>query len=328
MSTTTSEVTSANAERARETRDAHRYATAGRWLVTPALIYAIIVTQIPFIYALYISTFRWNLMQPQRKKNVGLENYRDLLASVKDSVLHGAIDIYQFKAAIVNSVIFTVAAVVVSLVLGLLFAELVNRRFPGRNIVRTMLITPFLVMPVAGALGWKNLMMDPDFGVIDWMFRTLHLGNGPVWLAQLPRQSIIIMLVWRWAPFMMLILLAGMQSIDEEVREAARVDGATLWQEFYTITLPNLYRFMQLGALLGTVYIVQETDAIFMTTQGGPGTLTTNLPYLVYETAVRGSQVGRGAAMGVIVVAMTIVAMTFLLRSLDRMLQGQYGDAK
>lgn len=327
MSTNASRMTGAHSAGARRKGDAHRYSTTGRWLVTPALIYAIIVTQIPFIYALYISTFRWNLMQPQRKENIGLQNYRELLASVKNSVLHGAFDIYQFKAAIVNSVIFTVATVVISIVLGLIFAELVNRRFPGRNVVRTMLITPFLVMPVAGALVWKNLMMDPDFGVIDWVFRTLHIGNGPVWLAQLPRQSIIIMLVWRWAPFMMLILLAGMQSIDEEVREAARVDGATWWQEFYTITLPNLYRFMQLGALLGTVYIVQETDPIFMTTQGGPGTLTTNLPYLVYETAVRGSQIGRGAAMGVIVVAITIVAMTFLLRSLDRMLRGQYGEA-
>lgn len=327
MSTNAPSITGAQPQRTRGKGDARRSGGAGRWLVAPALVYAIIVTQIPFFYALYISTFRWNLMQPQRKQNIGIQNYRDLLASVWNSAVHGAVDIYQFKAAIVNSVIFTVATVVASLVLGLLFAELVNRRFPGRNIVRTMLITPFLVMPVAGALGWKNLMMDPDFGVIDWAFRALHLGHGPVWLAQYPRQSIVIMLVWRWAPFMMLILLAGMQSIDEEVREAARVDGATLWQEFYSITLPNLYRFMQLGALLGTVYIVQETDAIFMTTQGGPGTLTTNLPYLVYETAVRGSQVGRGAAMGVIVVAMTIVAMTFLLRSLDRMLQGQYGDA-
>src|SRR6478735_9867619 len=241
---TTSSLTGAQPQGARGRGDARRYSTTGRWLVAPALVYAIVVTQIPFFYALYISTFRWNLMQPQRKENIGLQNYRDLIASVKNSVLHGAVDIYQFKAAIVNSVIFTVAAVVFSLLLGLLFAELVNRRFPGRNIVRTMLITPFLVMPVAGALGWKNLMMDPDFGVIDWVFRTLHLGSGPVWLAQYPRQSIVIMLVWRWAPFMMLILLAGMQSIDEEIREAARVDGATLWQEFIGITLPHLYRFM------------------------------------------------------------------------------------
>jgi sorbitol/mannitol transport system permease protein len=301
--------------------DTRRYSTVGRWLVAPAFIYLLVVTQLPFIVALYDSTFRWNLMRPERKKNIGLQNFRDLISSLtKDS------DPYAFRAALINSVIFTVSAVVISLVLGLLYAELVNHRFPGRNVVRTMLITPFLVMPVAGALGWKNLMMDPDFGVIDWVMRTLHLGRGPVWLAHLPRQSIIIMLVWRWAPFMMLILLAGMQSIDEEVREAARVDGATPLNEFIGITLPHLYRFMQLGALLGSVYIVQETDAIFVTTQGGPGTLTTNLPYLVYETAVRGSQVGRGAAMGLVVVALTIITMTFLLRIMDRMLRAQYGS--
>jgi sorbitol/mannitol transport system permease protein len=299
--------------------DDRQYFTVGRWLVAPAFLYAVVITQIPFIVALYDSTFRWNLMRPDRKAFIGLQNYKDLISSLaKDS------DPYAFRAAIVNSVIFTVGAVLLSLLLGLAYAELVNHKFPGRNIVRTMLITPFLVMPVAGALGWKNLMMDPDFGVINWLFDTLHLGADPVWLAHLPRQSIIIMLVWRWAPFMMLILLAGMQSIDEEVREAARVDGATPFEEFIGITLPHLYRFMQLGALLGSVYIVQETDAIFVTTQGGPGTLTTNLPYLVYETAVRGSQVGRGAAMGVVVVALTIVAMTFLLRALDRILRGQY----
>ncbi len=299
--------------------DTTRYFTVGRWLVAPAFIYAVVVTQLPFIVALYDSTFRWNLMRPDRKTNIGLGNYKDLITSLGKSA-----DTYVLRAALLNSLIFTVGAVVVSLALGLLYAELVNHRFPGRNIVRTMLITPFLVMPVAGALGWKNLMMDPDFGVINWAFKTLHLGSGPVWLAHLPRESIIIMLVWRWAPFMMLILLAGMQSISEEVREAARVDGATPMQEFLGITLPNLYRFMQLGALLGSVYIVQETDAIFVTTQGGPGTLTTNLPYLVYETAVRGSQIGRGAAMGTVVVALTIVAMTFLLRALDRMLRSQY----
>jgi sorbitol/mannitol transport system permease protein len=247
-----------------------------------------------------------------------LENYRRTL-----------FDDQVFRDALVNTLIFTVGAVGLSLLLGLFYAELVNHRFPGRGIVRTMLITPFLVMPVAGALGWKNLMMDPDFGVIGWLLRAVQPGAhpwNPVWLAKYPREAIIIMLVWRWAPFMMLILLAGMQSIDEEVREAARVDGATPVQEFFGITLPHLYRFMQLGALLGSVYVVQEVDAIFMTTQGGPGTLTTNLPYYVYETAIRGSQVGRGAAIGVVVVVLTIIAMTMLLRVLDRMLRGQYAD--
>jgi polyol transport system permease protein len=296
-----------------------RYGTVGRWLIAPALIYAIVVTQFPFVYTLYYSTFRYNLLRPDRRAWVGLENYRRTLFD--DTI---------FRDALVNTLIFTIGAVVLSLLLGLFYAELVNHRFPGRGVVRTMLITPFLVMPVAGALGWKNLMMDPDFGVIDWLLRAVQPGSDPwipVWLAKYPRQAIIVMLVWRWAPFMMLILLAGMQSIDEEVREAARVDGASPMQEFLSIVVPHLYRFMQLGALLGTVYIVQEVDAIFMTTQGGPGTLTTNLPYYVYETAIRGSQIGRGAAIGVVVVALTIIAMTLLLRVLDRMLRGHYGDA-
>jgi sorbitol/mannitol transport system permease protein len=301
--------------------DTRRYSSLGRRLVAPAFIYAVIVTQVPFLLALYYSTFRWNLMRPDRKAFVGLQNYKNLLSSLTDSS-----DPYAFRASIVNSLIFTVGTVIISLLLGLFYAELVNHRFPGRGIVRTMLITPFLVMPVAAALGWKNLMMDPDFGVLNWVLRALHLGFDPVWLSRYPRESIIIMLVWRWAPFMMLILLAGMQSIDEDVREAARVDGATAVQEFIGITLPHLLRFIQLGALLGSVYIVQETDAIFVTTQGGPGTLTTNLPYRVYETAVRGSNIGLGAAMGVVVVVLTIIAMTFLLRILDRMLRGQYAD--
>jgi sorbitol/mannitol transport system permease protein len=309
----------AGARRAAAAREPSRdYGSIGRWLVAPALIYAIIVTQAPFIYTLYYSTFRYNLLRPERRKFIGIQNYQRILTS--DTV---------FRDALTNTFIFTFAAVVISLLLGLFYAELVNHRFPGRGIVRTMLITPFLVMPVAGALGWKNMMMDPDFGVIDWLLRAIQPGTNswnPVWLAHYPRQSIIIMLVWRWAPFMMLILLAGMQSIDEEVRVSARVDGASPVQEFFGITLPHLYRFMQLGALLGAVYIVQEVDQIFMTTQGGPGTLTTTLPYYVYETAIRGSQVGRGAAVGVAVVILTIIGMTLLLRLLDRLVRSQYAD--
>ena len=135
--------------------------------------------------------------------------------------------------------------------------------------------------------------------------------------------SVIAVVVWRWAPFMMLILLAGMQSISEEVREAARVDGATPLQEFRDITLPHLSRFIQLGGLLGTVFIVQEIDPIFIMTQGGPGDATTTLPYLVYEKARESFDVGRGAALGVIVVLISIVVITMLVRLLDRMLERQ-----
>ncbi|MFL5759429.1 MAG: carbohydrate ABC transporter permease [Thermomicrobiales bacterium] len=295
-----------------------RWFNSSRLLITPALIFAVLVTQAPFVLTLYYSTLRWNLLRPETKGFVGLENYRRILFD--DDV---------FRTAILNTLVFTVGVVTASMLLGLFYAELVNHRFPGRGIVRTMLITPFLVMPVVTALSWKYTMFDPDFGIIDWVLREVQPGNSdwnPVWLSHYPKESIIIMLVWRWAPFMMLILLAGMQSIDEEVREAARVDGATALQEFFGITLPHLYRYMQLGALLGTVYIVQEFDAIFMTTQGGPGTATMNLSFMVYRRAIAGSNVGYGAALGVVIVALTIVAMTLILRVLDRMMRGAYEE--
>ncbi|MBW3631619.1 MAG: sugar ABC transporter permease [Chloroflexi bacterium] len=282
----------------------------GRLLVLPALIFAILVTQAPFLLTIWYSLQRWNLNRPDRRAFVGLDNYVFLLT--RDPA---------FLEAIRNTVVFVVGSVLASLILGLLYAELVNHRFPGRGIVRTMLITPFLIMPAAAALTWKNQLLNPNYGVLDWTINTVLPGNpGPSWLEQYPMFSVIAVIVWRWAPFMMLILLAGMQSISEEVREAARVDGATAKQEFLDITLPQLWRFMQLGGLLGTVFIVQEIDPIFMMTGGGPGDATTTLPYLVYEKARESFDIGRGAALGVIVVLISIVAITFLVRVLDRML--------
>jgi len=283
----------------------------GRLLVLPALIFAILVTQAPFLLTIWYSLQRWNLNRPERRAFVGLDNYVYLIT--RDPA---------FLEAILNTVVFVVGSVLAALALGLLYAELVNHRFPGRGIVRTMLITPFLIMPTAAALTWKNQLLNPNYGVVDWTLNTVLPGNpGPSWLDESPMLSIIVVVVWRWAPFMMLILLAGMQSISEEVREAARVDGATARQEFLDITLPQLWRFMQLGGLLGTVFIVQEIDPIFMMTQGGPGDATTTLPYLVYEKARQSFDIGRGAALGVIVVLISIVAITFLVRLLDRMLE-------
>lgn len=285
----------------------------GRLLVMPALIFAILVTQAPFLLTIWYSLQRWNLNRPERRAFVGFDNYIFLVT--RDPA---------FLEAITNTVVFVVGSVLASLALGLLYAELVNHRFPGRGIVRTMLITPFLIMPAAAALTWKNQLLNPNYGVVDWTVNTVLPGNpGPSWLDEFPMLSVIAVIVWRWAPFMMLILLAGMQSISEEVREAARVDGATAKQEFLDITLPQLWRFMQLGGLLGTVFIVQEIDPIFMMTGGGPGDATTTLPYYVYEKARESFDIGRGAALGVIVVLMSIVVITLLVRALDRMLQRQ-----
>jgi sorbitol/mannitol transport system permease protein len=220
--------------------------------------------------------------------------------------------------------VLTGAAVLLSLLLGLLFAELVNSRFPGRGIVRTMLITPFLVMPVVAALGWKNMMLNPVFGVVDWVITSLG-GPRIDWFTDYPMLSIIVIVVWRWAPFMMIIMLAGMQALSDEVREAGRVDGASGRQEFRFIVLPHLKPFMQLCLLFGVIYIFAEFDSIAMTTQGGPGDKTLNLPYLIYRTVFYANDVGHAAAMGVMLVALTFVFATYLIRMLGRLMEGSQG---
>lgn len=278
-------------------------------LIAPALIYAIVITQAPFLLTIWFSLQKWNLLRPENSRFNGLGNYIDLLQAS------------DFLSSLINTVILVLASVVLSLLLGLLFAELVNSRFPGRGIVRTMLITPFLVMPVVGALGWKNMMLNPIFGVIDWLVTSVG-GPRIDWFASFPLASVISIVVWRWAPFFMLILLAGLQGISDEEREASHVDGASPWQEYRFIILPHLKRFAQLAILLGSIYIISEFDSIAMTTQGGPGNATMNLPYLIYRTVFFGYDVGHAAAMGVLVVALTFVFATYFIRLLGQLVGG------
>jgi sorbitol/mannitol transport system permease protein len=270
---------------------------ARRAPLLPALIFAIIVTQVPFLVTLYLSTLSWNALRPGSRSFTGLSNYATVLTDGR------------LRAALVNTVVLTASAVIASLLLGLGLALLLDRKFAGRGVVRTLLITPFLVMPMAAALLWKHAIYNPAYGLINGL-----LGGSTDWVSQYPMVAVVATLVWQWTPFMMLILLAGLQSQSLETLEAARVDGATGWQTFIHVTVPYLRPYLELGALLGSIYLVQTFDAVFTITQGGPGTATTNLPYEIYLTTFRKFEYGEAAAAGVIVVIGTIVVATFALR--------------
>lgn len=272
----------------------------------PALIFMIVVTQIPFLFTLYYSTLSWNLVRPGSREFVGLQNYVDV---VQDAT---------FWQAAFNSVFFIVLTVLISVVLGLLLALLLDRMFLGRGVVRTLLITPFLVTPVAGALMWKTAMLDPVFGFVNWLLP----GGGIDFIGEFPRASIIVALVWQWTPFMMLLILAGLQSMPRDVLEAGRVDGANAFQLFRELTLPHLRRFIELGTVLGAIYLVNTFDQIYMMTQGGPGTASANLPFYIYQRAFLGFDIGQAAAMGVIVVIFTMIIATFALRLIFKSFSG------
>jgi polyol transport system permease protein len=294
-----------------ETKVEHRperTARSQRWArrapLLPALVFAIIVTQLPFLLTLWYSLRSWNLVRPGSDHFVGLSNYGEVF---KDSV---------FRGALVHTVVLTGGCVVIATVLGLGLAVLLDREFVGRGVVRTLLITPFLIMPVASALLWKYMMFDPVYGIVNWVLSPFGVSSTTDWVTKFPLTSVLIALVWQWTPFMMLLILAGLQAQPKDALEAAQVDGASTWKTFVFVTMPHLRRYIELAVLLGAIYIVNTFDQIYMMTQGGPGTASTNLPFYIYQRAFLGFDVGQAAAMGVVVVIGTIIVATFALRLL------------
>jgi sorbitol/mannitol transport system permease protein len=292
---------------------------AGRWaflrspraasiaLLLPALVYLVVMTQAPFVVTLWYSFHTWILTSPELGHPwVGLDNFRYTLT--EDPI---------FRTALLNTLWITAAIVGGSLVFGLGFALLMNRSFPLRGVCRAMLIAPFFVMPTVNAVVQKNLFLNPIFGFINWVWTSLGFARVD-WLAVHPKLAIISMAVWQWAPFMMLILLAGLQGISDEVREAARMDGAGPVMEFRRITLPLLSPYIELAVLLGLIYVLQLFGEIFVATQGGPGTETTTVPYYIYQTISQANDVGTSSAQAVLAIIYSSVIAALLLRLLTR----------
>ncbi|MEU3064005.1 carbohydrate ABC transporter permease [Streptomyces subrutilus] len=275
----------------------------------PALVFLIAVTQLPFAGTLVISFMRWNALAPDDRGFGGLDNYR---AAFTDPDL---------RAALLTTVVLTAVVVLVSLVLGLGLALLLDGPFRGRGLVRTMIITPFLVVPAAAALLWKHALYNASYGLVNgsltwlWALFGSDAAPQPDWMSSVPLAAVEVSLIWQWTPFMTLILLAGLQSRSPDTVEAARVDGAGSRQVFRHLTFPHLRRYLELSALLGSIHVVQNFDAVFTLTSGGLG--TANLPYTVYATFYQAHDYGRASAEGVIAVVCTMVIATFALRTVS-----------
>jgi sorbitol/mannitol transport system permease protein len=280
-----------------------REAWLRRLPLLPAFIYVIIITQIPFALTIYYSFFEWNLLKDNSFKFAGLANYARLLTDE------------SLRIAIWNTVLLTISVIAISVILGLAVAMLLNSEVFGKGFMRTLMIAPFLIMPTAGALIWKDTLLNPLFGLLPYLLAPFGLGRVD-WVNQYPMVSVVAVEVWRWTPFMMLIILAGLQSQNPEVLEAARVDGASAFQAFRRITLPLVRPFIELGALLGSLFVVQTFDSIFMLTHGGPGEDTTNIPFLLYLVAFQGFNIGQASAIGVVAVILTTIIATVALRTL------------
>jgi sorbitol/mannitol transport system permease protein len=277
--------------------------TGKNLLTLPAIIVVALVTQFPILLTLYYSLFRWIIVRPDLPRNfVGFSYYKELFSSG------------EFWLVFQNTMTLTFFSLVACLLLGITFAFMLYRHFHGVGIVRTLLISPFFIMDSVIGVFWRNVMLEPSFGLIHYISNILGF-RSPTLLAQHPLFVIGVLIVWKWTPFFLLVLMAGLQSIPEEILEAAVIDGTNTWSRIYRVILPMLMKYITISLMLGLIFILKTFGLIFTTTHGGPGFTSTNFPYYVYRTTFLGWNIGKGSSIAVIIVitSLAIVMIVFKL---------------
>ncbi|WAC72726.1 sugar ABC transporter permease [Roseateles sp. SL47] len=272
-----------------------------RLLLAPAMTTLFLWMIVPLGMTIYFSFIRYNLMQPDQSGFAGFENFEFFITDP------------SFGTAVVNTGLLLGSVILATVVLGVLIALLVNNPFPGRGIVRVLLISPFFVMPTVNALLWKNMMMNPIYGVLAqvWMF----FGAQPVdWLTDHPLFSVIVMVSWQWLPFAALIFMTALQSMDHEQLEAARMDGATYLQQLRHLYLPHLGRSIAVVVMIELIFLLSVFAEIYTTTGGGPGDASTNVTFLIFKQALLNFDAGVASAGALFAVLLANVAAVFLIR--------------
>jgi sorbitol/mannitol transport system permease protein len=279
---------------------------AGRLLVAPSVILLFLWMIVPLLMTIYFSTLNYNLLDPDSKAFIGLGNYTDFLSDP------------SFTGALVNTFILVGSVLVLSVVGGIFVALLMDQPIYGQNVVRVMVIAPFFVMPTVSALVWKNMLMHPVSGLFAWI--TTSVGLPAIdWFTNYPMLAVILIVTWQWLPFASLILLTALQSLDEDQKEAAALDGAKSIPFFFYIVLPHIARAITVVVLIETIFLLNVFAEIRVTTNGGPS--TTNIPFRIFELATNANDVGGAAAGGIVAVILANIVAFFLVRMIGKNLE-------
>src|SRR5213596_2002167 len=277
----------------------------GRALLAPAVALLFIWMIVPLAMTIYFSALHYSLLDPETWSFVGLENFRYFLT---DPAL---------LTSLQNTLVLVGSVLAITILLGTPLALLLDQPVIGRSVVRLMVIAPFFVMPTVRALVWKNLLMHPVSGLFAWLMKLV--GLTPIdWFAHAPLTAVIIMVAWMWLPFATLILLTAIQSLDEEQKEAAEMDGTPPLSFFFYIVLPHLARPITVVILIETIFLLNVFAEIYVTGSGGPAG---NLPYLVYFQGLLNFVIGGASAGGIIAVILANIVAFFLVRMIGRNLE-------
>jgi sorbitol/mannitol transport system permease protein len=276
-------------------------------LVAPSVVLLLLWSLVPLAMTLWFSFQRYNLLNPLIHGFAGWNNYKFLF---QDPAL---------VSSLVVTLVVVGAVLIITVGFGAVLAAVFETGFPGRGIARVLMISPFFVMPTVSALIWKNLLMNP----VNGLFAAIARGMGlPVldWFADAPLSSIILIVAWEWLPYAFLILMTALQSLDEEILEAARLDGAGPVAIFRYIQVPHLGRAISVVVMIETIFLLGVFAEIYVTTAGGPGVATTNLAFLIYQRALLAFNVGSASAAGVLAIILANIVATFLINTVAKRL--------
>jgi sorbitol/mannitol transport system permease protein len=282
--------------------------SAARMMVAPSVLLLFAWMIVPLVMTIYFSFIDYNLLMPSDNRFVGFLNYKFFLTDP------------AFFDALINTLVLVLSVLVITIVGGIALALLLDQPMFGQGIVRILVIAPFFIMPTVAALVWKNMFMNPVNGLFAYIAKLF--GLQPLdWLANAPLFSIILIVAWQWLPFATLILLTALQSLSEEQKEAAEMDGAGFFSVFVYIILPHMARAITVVILIETIFLLSVFAEILVTTNGGPGTSSTNLTYLVYNRALLQFDIGGASAGGIIAVILANIVAIFLVRIVGKNLE-------
>jgi multiple sugar transport system permease protein len=275
-------------------------------LLAPALLILVLTTTAPLVYLLWTSLQRVDLSMPWLSGFAGLDNFARMGGDPR------------FWGSLWLTLIYTGTTVVLQVAIGLALALLVLQIPRGQGALRVAAILPIVLAPVVVGLFWRTFVLSPDFGLVDLVTRALGLGSHN-WLGdpRLALISVIAIHTWQWTPFAFLVILASLSSLPPDLFEAARIDRANAWQRFRRITLPLIRPAIVIVLIMRTMIALSAFAAIFAATGGGPGTATEILNLYAYRTSFSELNLGYGAALAVVLLAITL-AISFLMFRLRR----------
>ncbi|UCD71954.1 MAG: sugar ABC transporter permease [Syntrophobacterales bacterium] len=273
-------------------------------LILPSFILFVGLLLYPLGYGIYISVFSKHLLS-RDMTFIGLKNYMWLFKNP------------DFWQALWHSVLWAGSTVSLQIILGTAVALLLHQSYKGRSIARGLVLFPYMIPIVSVVLIWM-LMYSALYGVINHLLLKLGLIESPIaWLSSANSAMISVVLVglWKFFPFVVITILARLQIIPLDLYEAAKIDGATAWDQFRDITLPQLRDILFIVVLLRTIWMFNNFDVIFLLTGGGPLRATMTLPVMVYEQAFENYMMGRGSAVAVLMFVFLIIIMTIYFKA-------------